>query len=206
MLSHLTRSEHVEDTPSAGQQVIGNDLSVAPPRHRLGAHDCCSRSAGKLFEPLKRLFPLLVEEVIGVRVESFHTPATVGRVGGHAASSSTQFREMHVCYPPSPKLFLERFAAEVREFPGGRESSDVDYLLDSVFLEQTEKLIEPSIGMADRENLCRLRWGRSVHSGFCLPCTAGSGFLVYAQCRRSALRDIRSVDSVLAGSLQKEPA
>jgi hypothetical protein len=143
----------VEDLVAVGEQVVGDDPSVAAPPHRLGAHHGGGPLGAPAVQVVEGVAELLGQRVVGVVVEAAVLPPAVDLVGhALARSSSGEALRPHQVDADRGERRAERVLVELRVPPRARQPADVDDQLDAGPREQVQELVDRPVGVADRED------------------------------------------------------
>ena len=78
----------VAHVPTAHEKCVGEQLTVALPRHGLGAHQCHSFRAGELFHFFQDAREFIGQHEIRVGAEGADLPSCIDRVGGGLAKAA----------------------------------------------------------------------------------------------------------------------
>ena len=146
------RSAHdMLDMNAARGKRIGDERSMATPRHGLGAHDgglLFSRGLHKLLDSLTKLRRL---HVIGVAAKACVAPAGIQRVRSCMAQA-TEGSQMRVVDADGLQRFWQHVAIELRVSSGAWNRADVDQPLDAVRFEQRDEIFNGPGGVTDGED------------------------------------------------------
>ena len=126
---------------AARHQGIGDQLPVAPPPDRLGAHHRGRRVAGDGNQLIKRRAKRLRFHVIGVAAKPFDPPGGVPRVAPGLAHAAER-RAVPVDDRGVPQRRGQRIGRKMRMPSRARDRSDVHKLLDAVGGQQLDEIIQ----------------------------------------------------------------
>ena len=132
-------TDDVPDVDPAGDERVRDELAVAAPGDRLGAH----HGRGSRPRELDQLVQLAAElrrlHVIGVRPEARALPGYVRRVPA-STPTTAESRQPSIRDPDLRERGGERLALEVRMAPGGRIATHVGHVPNPVGREQPEEI------------------------------------------------------------------
>jgi len=166
VLAGRRRSYDVQYPVAPHHERIADKRPVAPPRHRLGAHQCARLRFRQLHRPLEPLFKFLRPHVIGESAKARIVPAEVSRIR-LGVPQSAQLFQVNIRNSRGTQLRPERIAIELRIVTRARHGADIDYATNPIRFEKLNELRERARGMSDSENrLLLLRFLWHGHWGF----------------------------------------
>ena len=112
MLLDFSRTEDVQNEPTARLQEVRDEAAVTSPPHCLGTHDGSAFVASQLAKHFDSARELRRFHVVGVSSESFVSPGSVRRVRS-GATTAAQFTEMFVSDPLRGERCGELLLSEV---------------------------------------------------------------------------------------------
>ena len=143
----------VEHSCPVGDQMVDDDTAVAPPPYGFRTHDRAAPVAPLTKQILKTRMELRRQCVVSVVVEAFICPECIDvrRHGTGFSAEAAERSHVLIANVEGCQSFRQRVHVELRIGPGPRNCSDVHDPIDSRFTQQLDKLLEASVGMADRE-------------------------------------------------------
>lgn len=143
----------VEHCCAVGDQIVGDDTAVAPPPYGFRTHDRTAPTAPLTKQIFKTRMELRRQRVVSVVVEAFIRPECIDvrRYGTGFAAEAAERSQVLIANVEGCQSFRQCVHVELRIGSGPRNRSDVHNPIDNRFTQQLDKLLEASVGMANRE-------------------------------------------------------
>jgi hypothetical protein len=142
--------EYVQHRTVGGYRCVSDQKPVTAPRNRLGAHDHSGLEARERQKIFERFLELPRLHIVGVGPETRVPPLSVARVAP-AAPPATERRKVSVSQPGIDQRPLERRLREMRVSRRCGEGAHIEQMRRAFPCQQSEKLLERSSRMTDRE-------------------------------------------------------
>lgn len=125
MRTRSRRALDLFDQKSPNEERVGNQSTMAPPRHSFRTPQCNSFLPGMRDEPLQSLLKLRRLHVVCISAKALVPPASIDRLP-HGMSQTTKPAHMPVADAGAPQGARQYRAVELRLVAGARNRSHVD--------------------------------------------------------------------------------
>jgi hypothetical protein len=182
----VVRADDVEDLPIFGEELVSDEAAVALPGEGFGAHDHGAGLRGDFLQFDVRGAEFVHEHVVGIRGEGGDAPRRVWRVSGALVAPAAERAEVSVLDVVRCERGGEGVLVELRVAARARQEADVGDVLNFIFVEEREEVVDRAVRVADRVKCAHREFYAASVPGIRVP-SASREFLQF-QLQERALR------------------